>query len=85
MLPHRNRDIIVDHIASSFVLHNFLILNGEQLLPVSTKISQIRIVHVAFVTIGCHIFRRRSLEGLLMMMKFWVGKNLKMKMLSMKN
>ncbi|KAK3925307.1 Protein ANTAGONIST OF LIKE HETEROCHROMATIN PROTEIN 1 [Frankliniella fusca] len=32
MLPARNRDIIVDHIVSSFVLHNFTVLNGEQLL-----------------------------------------------------
>ncbi|XP_034250213.1 uncharacterized protein LOC117650731 [Thrips palmi] len=33
MLHVRYEGIAVDHITASFTLHNFLILNGEQLLP----------------------------------------------------
>jgi len=35
MLHVRNEEIAVDHIVASFVLHNFTVLNGEPLLPVS--------------------------------------------------
>lgn len=30
----RNHSILIDHITASFVLHNFLILNGEEMLTV---------------------------------------------------
>jgi len=34
-LPSRRRDIVVDHITASFVLHNFLICQGEPMMDVS--------------------------------------------------
>lgn len=42
-LPCRNMDYALDHIVSSFVLHNFRILHGEEVHNVSAIIgSQIR-------------------------------------------
>lgn len=38
MLHVRNEAVAVDHITASFMLHNFLILNGEQLWLVSFRI-----------------------------------------------
>lgn len=34
-LHARKQDVIVDHITASFVLHNFIIRNGQPLLDVS--------------------------------------------------
>lgn len=58
MLYARRPDVVTDHITACFVLHNFVILNGEPILRVSISIQISVLVLQSSVVTHCLIYRR---------------------------